>query len=134
LVPGIAAYLRLALVVHLVATFALIFLLGSAATRERDRTDELKNALDWSEYNLDQQRQVADVADQLKRDADARAAAAEDTLSEYKSKFGDNPLDPPPGFLDWLRSQQQHRPRAASGSTAGGSRSNVVPRLRAPGG
>ena len=131
LIPTVAAWQRLAIVLQFGAVIALIFLLGFRVADQRAETEQLKNDLAWSQYQLEIQTSMADSADQLKREADARAASAEGQLSVYKQKFGDNPSDPPPGVLEWMRSLQQHPERRAG---ADQPQRGLVARVRAAGG
>jgi hypothetical protein len=131
--PEVIPFTKAALIAQLVASSALIFLLGFNVAQNRDETERLKNDLAWSEHQIEIQTRMADSADQLKREADARAANAEGQLSEYKKKFGDNPSDPPPGVLEWMRSLQQH-PERRAGAGAEQPQRGVVARVRATGG
>jgi hypothetical protein len=133
LFPMVIPYTKAALVAQLVASTALIFLLGFATAHDRDETARLKNDLAWSEYQLGLQTSMANTADELKREADARASQAEGKLNEYETKFGKRAAcDPPAGYLDWLHTLQS-RPRSA-GVTAEQPRRGLVARVRALGG
>lgn len=132
--PEVIPYTKAALIAQLVASTALIFLLGFSVAHDRDETEQLKNDLAWSEFQLEQQRAVADAADELKRQADAEASEAKGKLNEYQSRFGDNPASvcvAPPGYLEWLRTLQRHAARTAS---ADKPQPGLVARLRTFGG
>jgi hypothetical protein len=130
--PAAIPYTRAAMLVQYLAAAALFFLFGFNVADDRADLARIKNDLAYSEFMLDQQRQVADDADKLKRAADAEATVAKGQLDVYRQKFG---LDPeagcpkPPGYDDWLQPLQR-RPRHARASADRPQR-NLVARVRA---
>lgn len=129
--PMIGAYVRAAGLASLVAGALVIFAFGYRVADGRDEIARLKNDLAWAEFNADVQRQVAETADELKQQAEAEKAEAKGRLNEYETRFGPNPLDPPLGVLDWLRSLQRHPERRAGGADQ--PKRGVVARMRAAG-
>lgn len=131
--PPVAAYTRAAAIVCLVSSAWMMLAVGYRIADGRDEIERLKNNLAWSEFMLGEQSAALDSAHELKRKADAEADQAKGTLNEYKSRFGSAPgvCAPPPGYLDWLRSLQRRRTRAAG---ADQPQRNLVSRVRAFGG
>lgn len=128
LIPWVAAWQRLAILAQFGAAIALIFLLGFRVADDRAEMERVKNDLAFSEFQLDQQRQVADEADRLKSVAEARAQQAESTLNEYPQKFGKSAAcEPPAGYLDWLHTLQRRTQRAGADQPQRG----LVARVRA---
>jgi len=132
--PEVIPFTKAALIAQLLASGALVFLLGFNVAQNRDETARLKNDLAWSEHQIEIQTAMADTADQLKREADGRAASAESKLNEFETTFGKTAAcDPPPHYLDWLHALQR-RPRTAGGGGADQPKRGLVARMRAPGG
>lgn len=114
--PFLIPYFRAALLVQVVAFAALAFLLGFRVADDRAETERIKNELAWSEFQLEEQKAAADVAEQLRQKAEAEAADAKGKLDEYRDKFGGKAgsCDPAPGYPDWLRSLQHRPPHRAA--------------------
>jgi hypothetical protein len=133
--PVVVPYTRTAMAVQYLAAAALCFLIGFGVADDRADLARLKNDLEYSEFMLDQQRQVAEEADRLKREADAEAAAAKDKLDAYHAKFGPNPgvsCSKPAGYDDWLRTLQRRGRHALA--RADQPQRGLVARVRALGG
>lgn len=113
LLPTVAVYAAAAGKLCLIASAAMMFAFGYRVADGRDEIEQLRSDLARSEYFEQVSRKTAEEADQLKRQADQRASEAEGKLSDYETKFGRNPADPPAGVLEWLRSLQQRPQRRA---------------------
>jgi hypothetical protein len=115
--PAVIPYTRAAWLANIVASAALVFLLGFSFAHDRAEVEKVKNDLAWAQYELEMKAAAEQTAFEQLSEAKAKAAEAEGKLSEYESKFGKNPSDPPPGALEWMRSLQQHpQRRAGAGS------------------
>jgi hypothetical protein len=130
--PSVIPYVKAAGLVCLVSAAMLMFAFGYRVADGRAEIEQLKNDLAWSEFQLGEQKAAADAADELKQDSDAKKAAAEGELDEYKRLFGPDPgvITPPRGYLDWLHGLQRHKPRAAR---ADQPQRGLVERVRALG-
>jgi hypothetical protein len=133
LFPSVIVYTKAAGAVCLVSSSALMFAFGFRVADGRDEIERLKNDLAFSEFELDQQRQVADAADELKRAADVKADEARGQLDAWRKKFGDDP-DSACAFtreyLDWMRNRNTDRQRRADAESP---RRGLVARVRALG-
>jgi hypothetical protein len=131
LFPFLIPYFRAALLVQVLAFFALAFLLGFRVADDRAETEKLKNELAWSEFQLEEQKAAADSAHELKQKAEAEAADAKGKFDEYREKFGDKAraCEPAPGYPEWLRSIQ----RRPQNRTAARQSHSIIARLRGSG-
>jgi hypothetical protein len=114
--PVIMPYTRAAGIVCLVSSAWLMFAFGYRVSDGREEIERVKNELAWVQWNLHLKEESEKTAFDLMSKAKEQAATAEGKLSEYESRFGKNPSDPPPGVIEWLRSLQQHPQRRAAAS------------------
>jgi len=131
LFPSIIPYTKAAALVSTMAFPLLMFAAGYRVADARDEVERLKNNLAFSEFLLDQQRQMADAADELRRKSDTNAEEAKGQLDVWREKYGDDP-DAACRFtreyLDWMRNRNADRQRRVD---AGASRRGLVARVRA---
>lgn len=134
-IPITAPFIASARIVCLVCAAALIFLIGHRAADQRAELERVKSDLAWTEFQLGEQKRVADDAAELKQSAESATALAKGRLVEYQEKFGHDPTvavcPPRPGVVEWVHDLQRRKP--AAGANAAKAKRGLVARLRRSG-
>lgn len=133
--PATRPFIASARLVCLVCAGALIFLIGHREADQRAEAERAKSDLAWAEFQLGEQKRVAQDAAELKQSAEATAAQAKVRLSEYQEKFGNDPTAavcaPRPGVVEWVHSLQRRKP--APGANTAKAKRGLIARLRKSG-
>jgi hypothetical protein len=91
LLPVVGPYVVLARFVALLALGLLCFLVGARIADERAEVAQLKRSVEWQKIQLEAQDAAAADAERLRKDAEARADAANQRVIDYEDKLSKQP-------------------------------------------
>lgn len=114
LFPPIAPYIRAASLVSVVASSALLFLIGFRVSDARSEVDRLRTELLWKSVQIENLDATARDAERLRQQADARLALVKGQLDEWRTIYGEKPEAAcafTPDDLGRLRVLQRRRTR-----------------------
>lgn len=89
--PVLGAYVPLARAVFAVMLFVIGVCLGHRLADESAALKQAKQDLAFSQLQLDAQRQTADTATKLRADAEAKAATANQKVTDYEERLSKLP-------------------------------------------
>lgn len=114
LFPPIAPYIRAASLVSVVASSALLFLIGFRVADSRSEVERLRTELLWKSVQIENLDATARDAERLRQQADARLAETKGQLDEWRTIYGEKPEAAcafTPDDLGRLRVLQRRRAR-----------------------
>lgn len=115
LMPPLAPYIRAAALTSIIATAALLFLVGFRVADQREEAARLQRELNFSNMMLESMEATAKDAQRLREAADAERKETKGQLDVWRSKYGSDPdaaCRYPREFLDWLRARHKRNARA----------------------
>jgi type III secretory pathway component EscU len=90
--PVIGDYVRVARLVFVLSVALLAFLTGFRVADNRAERAQLQNELNWKNNEVEQQRQSAEDAERLKKEAEARADQLSKKVGDYEDFLSKQPV------------------------------------------
>lgn len=91
LLPPIEPYIRAASLVSVIASSALLFLIGFRVADARAEVERLRTELLWKTVQVENLDATARDAERLRQQADTRLAEVKGQLDEWRTIYGDKP-------------------------------------------